>query len=375
MRLVFLYTAALSLVLAGCSTSGASDVSVSESELSLSYLDSITVPDGTAPFDVPFGGISGIDYDAESGRFLATSDDRSEKGPARFYELELPVDDSGKFGALDVTAMTVYFRSDGVPFPAKGVDPESIRHVPGSTDVLVSSEGDASKVLAPFISRFSGNGSFLRDYTIPAAYVPDVAGTNGVRNNLAFEGLTYSVDGSRITALTENALVQDGPGASVGEVSHSRAVVFDAGSGAVDAEYVYDIDPIGESYPDVVDATGYTLKADRGATEILAIDDTDYLVVERGLIPGRGNTVQVYRASTARASDVAGKSALDGGETSMAKTLLFDFAVTGENPDNVEGISWGPTLPDGTRTLVLCADDNFNAAGGQHTKFHLLAVR
>jgi 3-phytase len=32
-------------------------------------------------------------------------------------------------------------------------------------------------------------------------------------------------------------------------------------------------------------------------------------------------------------------------------------------------------LDDGTRTLVLVADDNFNPEGGQHTMFHVLAVR
>lgn len=372
MRRIVLYSAAASLVLAGCSTSSAD--APEPAPLALSYLDSITVPDGTTPFDVPFGGISGLDYDADSGRFLATSDDRSEKGPARFYELDLPIDDAGQLGELGVTAMTVY-TENGAPFPAKGVDPESIRRVPGSTDVLVSSEGDASKALPPFVSRFASDGAFVRGYAIPPAYIPNVEGTNGVRNNLAFEGLTYSPDGGRITALTESALVQDGPGASVDEVSRSRAVVFDAESGAAEHEYVFEVDPIGGPYPDVVDATGYTLKADRGATEILAIDDSDYLVVERGLIPGRGNTVQVYRASTTGATDVAGKAALDGTETPMAKTLLFDFDTTGSNPDNVEGISWGPTLSDGTRTLVLCADDNFNAAGGQHTMFHVLAVR
>lgn len=373
MRRTVVCSAAAALLIAGCAENNVEEPPAS-APLTVSYLDSITIPDGTAPFDVPFGGISGLDYDAESGRFLATSDDRSEKGPARFYELELPVDDAGKLGALAVTGMTVYTQ-DGTPFPAKGVDPESIRHVPGSTDVLVSSEGDASKVLAPFVSRFEADGSFVRDYPIPAAYIPNVEGSNGVRNNLAFEGLTYSVDGARITALTESALVQDGPTASVDEGSRSRAVVFDAESGVVDAEYVFETDPTGGPYPDVVDPTGYTLKADRGATEILALDDTDYLVLERGLIPGRGNTVQVYRASTTGATDVAGKAALDGSETPMTKTLLFDFEVTGENPDNVEGISWGPSLPDGTRTLMLSADDNFNAAGGQHTRFHLLAVK
>ncbi|MGA9872115.1 MAG: esterase-like activity of phytase family protein [Rhodococcus sp. (in: high G+C Gram-positive bacteria)] len=379
MRRTLLPVLSAVLVVGACSTAeGSAPQSETGSNVSsLTYVDSITVPDATSPFGVPFGGISGIDRSEETGRYLATSDDRSEKGPARFYELELVLDDAGHFTSTtpNVTAMTVYKDPQGIPFAPKGVDPESIRRVPGSADVLVSSEGDASNMLSPFVARFAPDGSHIRDYPLPVAYVPDASVLRGVRNNLALEGLTVTADGSTITALTENALVQDGDAATTDAVSRSRAVVFDSASAGVEAEFVYEVDPIGGPYPDVVDpATAYTLKADRGASELLAIDDTDYLVVERGLIPGSGNTVQVYRASTVGATNVAGKESLDGSEAPMTKALLFDFAVTGENPDNVEGISWGPTLADGTRTVMLCADDNFNAAGGQHTMFHVLVV-
>ena len=40
---------------------------------------------------VTFGGISDLAFDSETGRYLAISDDRVEKGPARYYELELAV--------------------------------------------------------------------------------------------------------------------------------------------------------------------------------------------------------------------------------------------------------------------------------------------
>ena len=29
-------------------------------------------------------------------------------------------------------------------------------------------------------------------------------------------------------------------------------------------------------------------------------------------------------------------------------------------PDNIEGMAFGPSLPDGAATLVLVSDDNFN---------------
>jgi 3-phytase len=42
----------------------------------------------------------------------------------------------------------------------------------------------------------------------------------------------------------------------------------------------------------------------------------------------------------------------------VRKTLLYDFS-TGFAPDNLEGMTFGPVLPDGDRTLVLVSDDNF----------------
>ncbi len=332
------------------------------------------------PFGVPFGGISGIDYDPTSDRYLAISDDRAEKGPARYFELGLPIDDSGRFTAEqpDILTMTALANSDGQPYPAKGVDPESARRDPDSGNILYSSEGDASKLLAPFVRAATAAGTVVEDYPLPPAYLPvagpDGAQVAGVRNNLSLEGLTISADGTRIVALTENALTQNGPITGTDSASPARVLFLDLNSGEPIDEFVYSVDAIGGPYPDVTDATGYTQKADRGASEILAVSDTDYIVVERGLIPGRGNTVQLFRATTAGATSIRGKDRIDGTETPMPKTLLFDFATVGINPDNVEGITWGPTLRDGSRTLLLCSDDNFNAVGGQHTMFHLLAI-
>ena len=44
----------------------------------------------------------------------------------------------------------------------------------------------------------------------------------------------------------------------------------------------------------------------------------------------------------------------------MTKRPLLDLAVLGIRPDNVEGITFGPRLDDGRRTLVLISDDNFS---------------
>jgi hypothetical protein len=96
--------------------------------------------------------------------------------------------------------------------------------------------------------------------------------------------------------------------------------------------------------------------------------------VERSFASGVGFAIRLYWTSTRGATDVSGEDALTGTETPMRKKLLFDFTTSGTDADNVEGITWGPVLPDGSRSLVLVSDDNFGFNGGT-TKFHLLAVR
>jgi hypothetical protein len=47
-------------------------------------------------------------------------------------------------------------------------------------------------------------------------------------------------------------------------------------------------------------------------------------------------------------------------------------ATSRDRFDNVEGMTLGPTLPDGRRSLILVSDHNF--AGSQFTQFLLFAL-
>ena len=94
---------------------------------------------------------------------------------------------------------------------------------------------------------------------------------------------------------------------------------------------------------------------------------------------GVGNTVILYETSIGNATDVSGIEALEplAGPppvfTPMAKKRLADLeADLGIVPDNLEGMTFGPTLPDGRRVLILVSDNNFNPA--QVTQLIALAV-
>lgn len=342
-------------------------------------LDTLTVPAGTTEFDMPFGGLSGIDYDRKSSEYVAVSDDRSENGKARFYTLRLPLD--GAAFADDKPALdglTVLDDTTGAPFAPKAVDPEAIRWTPGGKSLLWTSEGASSSGQSAFVREATASGGYVRELPLPKAYAPvrsaSGALTAGVRNNQALEGLTLSPDGSKAVTVTENALVQDGPAAGLTVKSPSRLLVTDRKTGTAQAEHVYEVDPISDAPTAPLPAPVGTYSADRGVSEILAVNETDYLTVERSFASGVGFAIRLYWTSTIGATDVSGKEALSGTEKPMPKKLLYDFTTSGTDADNVEGITWGPALPDGSRSLVLVADDNFGF-NGSVTKFHLLSVR
>lgn len=63
----------------------------------------------------------------------------------------------------------------------------------------------------------------------------------------------------------------------------------------------------------------------------------------------------------------------------VTKTLVLDLADIAHELrpslarlDNFEAMAWGPTLPDGSRTLLLASDDNFSPT--QQNAFVLLRV-
>ncbi|HWN34214.1 MAG TPA: esterase-like activity of phytase family protein, partial [Pseudonocardia sp.] len=117
---------------------------------------------------------------------------------------------------------------------------------------------------------------------------------------------------------------------------------------------------------------GYPVDAGLGVSEIRATGDGRLLVLERGYVPGIGNTIRLYLADPNGASDVSGVQELTQRPPTQLihKTLLADLghcptlgATARErqvNPllDNVEGLTVTGRDPDGALRLLLVSDDN-----------------
>lgn len=71
---------------------------------------------------------------------------------------------------------------------------------------------------------------------------------------------------------------------------------------------------------------------------------------------------RIYAVDTHRNTDVRTRPALAGAPyPPVRKRLVADLGRLALRLDNLEELAFGPPLPNGHRTLVIVADDNFSA--------------
>ncbi|ASR37128.1 3-phytase [Prauserella marina] len=314
------------------------------------------------------GGLSGIDRDPCTGEYVMISDDRSYQQPARFYTAAIDVDAAGVHG-VDISGTHALRQPDGATYPSptakdgKAVDPEEIRVDPWNCQYWWSQEGNRPKDLAsdepliqPSIQASTRHGGYLRSLPLPADYTI-TRDEQGPRRNLVLEAITFDRGGATLTSAVEGPLVQDGEEPTTEQGALTR-VTTQSRSGEVLAQYAYPLDPLFAE----ADPTS-PWSPDTGVPAILADPDEPgrYLVLERTYVPGAGFGVKIFTADVRGATDTRGtRSLATVGIQPMHKEPLVDLAdLPLSTVDNVEGMTWGPDLPSGERTLVLVSDDNF----------------
>ncbi len=332
----------------------------------LEFLGQQIIPTATQFQGTRFGGLSGIDYDEHRNVFYAFSDDQVN---VRFYTLRIAV--SAGAPVVQIVAVTTLRDASGQPFAPQTVDPEGLALTKDDTLVLTS-EGFANRLIDPWVREFDLDGRQLRSLPVPSAFLPVAGGARGVRQNLGFESAATPPNGRFVFTGTEAALAQDGPPATLAAGSPARLLRYNLQTGTLDRQYLYWTDPIAEA---PVPANQFAVS---GLVELLALNNEFLLSMERSFsvgAPGTGNKIKLYSVALPGADDVNGFDSLAtllGGIQPAAKTLLLDLDTLGLPLDNVEGMTFGPDLPDGRRSLVLVSDNNFSPAA--FTQFLLFAV-
>lgn len=235
-------------------------------------------------------------------------------------------------------------------------DPEGIRVSNDGQSVFISDE------YGPYVYQFDRNtGERIRTFNLPtnlaASNLSPVGATEISGNtvgrvaNKGMEGLAITPDGSTLVGIMQAPLEQD-------TNKNVRIVTIDIATGSTH-EYAYKL------------TTG------SGVSEIVAINDHEFLVDERdgkGLGDGSNAVVkQLYKIDLTGAQEVSGVSG-NLSTYAVSKTLFLDVVskltaagiTVDQIPSKLEGVSFGQDILDNGiiyHTLLVANDNDFNVLG------------
>lgn len=328
----------------------------------LKFLGDVNMSSDSAFQGTLIGGLSGITYDQKRNRLLAISDDRGEYGEPRYYEFRVEL----KPGKLEITPVQIQpLKSmNGKKYKVGSIDFEGITLLP-SGNLLISSEGDErpKKRIMPALSEYTTDGKWLKEWPIDDQFLFEKEGkiTRGIRFNQGFESLTTTLAGDYTFTANENTLLQDGPVATEENKGILRLVRYDQQMKA--EEFAYDLEAI-------PNPQGFEkLEGDTGLVDMVAFDKMNLITMERSWVKNNyKNTIRLYSVSLKNATAVQSIPSLAQSDVKRVhKTPLLDLdTITDkltknwQKLDNLEGITFGPTLPNGHKTLILVSDNNFS---------------
>lgn len=317
---------------------------------------------------------SGITYTGIGNRYIAVDDRGPSDGAAefrdRFQTFEIAVS-PGQSPAVAVSLIstTLLTTEDGTHLVgnAKSLDAaQTLRFDPEGVRISRSGTLWISDEYGPWLDEFSNEGKRLRRLSMPPAFLlahpsadanEEVKAKSGRQPNRGMEGLAISPDGSKLYGIMQSPLLQDHALDDAGKRKGTNIRILE-----------------------VIPATGktrqflYTLSnPSHGVNEILAINDHQFLVLERD---GKAGTAAKGRAlyiiDLQNATDISAIESLpaDGvpdGTIAATKKLFLDFndakfGLAGASmPEKIEGLTFGPDLADGRHLLIVTTDNDMKA--------------
>ena len=261
-------------------------------------------------------------------------------------------------------------------FATLRLDPEGIRVGPHGSFYVSDEYG-------PYLFEFNRQGHLLRRISIPSKFFianPSsdantelLNNTSGRQANRGMEGLAISPDGRFLFGIMQSALIQDhglNPGTTDRLGLNNRILKIDLLTGETH-EYVYILDAINRG---------------QGVSEILAINDHEFLVLERDnrsnlqTPPQAPTRKKIYKIDLTGATDVSGTESLPAAALvtgAVTKTLFIDlldpvFNLAPTIAEKIEGLAWGPDLEDGRHVLYVISDNDLNP--GLATQIYSFAI-
>lgn len=340
---------------------------------SLSDLSNLKGKDASGvPADRLGGMGSAIDYTGQGNTYILASDrgpgDGASDYRCRVHRMEIIVR-PGAREPVSIRLLSTTLLSGINGKPLKGskkpgqarLDPEGIRMGQGGRFFISDEYG-------PVVAEFSPEGRMLRKLPVPVHFLAEKESENpqgemppvnnrGRQPNRGMEGLAISHDGKTLFGIMQSPLLQDGALDEKGKRKglHCRLLAIDTRTGAT-REFTYRLED-----------------SSHGINEILAVGPDSFLVIERDGLQGlECRAKRVYWTTLKGATDVSGIERLHSRELTpaivpMGKRLLIDLLATPLGlagpgfPEKIEGLAFGPDLPDGRKLLLVTADNDFVA--------------
>ena len=334
----------------------------------LIFLDEYILADSLQFKNTIVGGLSGVDFannqyyfvvdDAENPRILLANisilDNKIQV--VKFNDLILLADTTTNFYAQNT------------------LDLESVFVDEATNEIYLVSEGSINKNKLPTVFKSDIKGRFLENFQIPK----NLSNLKTIKHNAAFEASSKSIDKKGFWVAMEAPLNVDGEEPTFTRtLSPIRITYFNKKSRKATKQYAYQLENITKPAKGNINLNG--------VTAMLEYQKNHFLVIERTYQNGYGsygNIVRVFDVTIDESvTNILEIDALKSSEfIPLKKRLLFNFEdvknkLTDEIIDNIEGITFGPVLPNGNKSLLLVADDNFQVYGKQLNQFILLELQ
>ncbi len=351
-----LFTAFCSmLLLTSCSLPQVSAESRLFLDLSLTYLADYQLPQ-TAFKGTTVGGFSSLTYDRSRDRLYALASDQP-----RIYTLALTPPSSSTVSSnqssnqnsnlqtIVVEAVTPLLDSE----PSAPVIGTGIALTPRGTVFMVGEQ--QSPPVPPRLSEFKlASGIWQQNLPLPQQYgTPSEPNKPplGIQPHQGLKALAINVEGDRLFTATEAPLTQDLPPSVTAAPRHSRLLHYWIAEPEplLISEHLYPLDAPTE------DRQGPSL------TDIVPIDNAGhFLGLERTYSSTKGYSATVYQFVTGVATDTSQIRTLPtdiSGVAPIMKRPLLNLDSLSIPLQNLEGMTLGPYLADGSQSVVLASNN------------------
>lgn len=340
---------------------------IASDNMEVKFLDDFVISEDLEVGGTKVGGLSGIDY--HNGQYYLVAD---HPGNPRFYKAEIDIEQN-KIDTVRISEV-IELKTESSDF-LKGhtLDLEAIRFDPELEQLVLSSEGSIQSGKNPSIFHISPSGEYISHYNIPEYF--RAVGEQKPRHNGVFEGLAEAYNNTGYWLGMELPLLKDGSKPKLFPTKSPVRITHFSKSGEATKQFVMQLEGITK--------IPWLYFAVNGLTELLEYAPDRFLVLERAFSAGHGtngNTVRIFDVDARNATNTLNAESLKKIDyTAAKKMLVFDFkSIKGELKeqiiDNLEGMTFGPDLPNGNKTLLLASDNNFNTLGKQISQIILMEL-